>query len=680
MALAGTALPRVVLCAEVEHAGDGIEEIIVSSTLQQSRADTVLPVNILAGEELREKLGATLGETLQNEIGVNIASFGPGVGAPIIRGQGSNRVQILQSGIGNIDASAISPDHANSLEPALAERIEVVRGPSTLLYGNGAVGGVVNVIDNRIPTNQFNGINGLLESRYSSAADQQISVLKLEGGVSNFAWHVDGVYRESNDVEVNGFAINPASVGLGQDEFFQALLRSKGHIDNSSTQADSSTLGGSWLLDSGHIGLSVNRVDNEYGIPAGVPDEDGGGEEDVRIVMEQERADFELQIPLTGFLKEIRGRVGAVDYQHVEVESNGDVGTRVEQDGVEGRFTFHLNTPGNFEGVTGIQFSLREFLALGEEAFIPKTDIDSFALFTVHSLDRGALTHEFGIRGERQSLDQVNGACGEAETSWSGSASSVWRFREDTNLIVSLSHSQRMATVEELYSNIATNCGELAIAEMVEHAATQRLEVGNPRSVLEKSTNIELGLRKHLGNVTGEFNLFYNSIADYIYLFDSGLYNAGTEIARYLQEDAIFTGFEAELSVPLLRTGDHVSDITVFSDFVRARFDHAGNVPRIPALRAGLEYRHSHVNWQAKIRLAEGSDQNNHGVNETPTSGYTMLNFYADYHLQWPGQTALVFIKGTNLLDENIRHHASLLKDVAPVPGRSWEIGLRLEF
>jgi iron complex outermembrane receptor protein len=231
-----------------------------------------------------------------------------------------------------------------------------------------------------------------------------------------------------------------------------------------------------------------------------------------------------------------------------------------------------------------------------------------------------------------------------------------------------------------MYSNIAANCGELAIDELVAHAATQRLEIGNPGADIEKSTNIELGLRKHLGNVTGEFNLFYNQIADYIFLFDSGVFSEGTEIARYLQEDAVFTGFESQLSLPLLRTGDHISELTLFSDYVRARFNKSGNVPRIPALRYGAEYKHSHVNWQAILRLSEVTDQSNFGANETSTAGHTLLSLYVDYHLQLPGWTGLLFINGTNLLDENIRHHASLLKDVAPAPGRSWEVGLRFEF
>lgn len=678
--------------AELEHAGATLEEVIVTSTLNRSRADTALPVNILTGEELREKAAATLGETLQDQVGVTVSSFGAGVGAPVIRGQGANRVQVLQGGIGNIDASSISADHASSLEPALAERIEVLRGPSTLLYGNGAIGGVVNVIDNRIPTSLPPATTGLFETRNNSASDQQVSVLKLEGGAGRFAWHVDGIYRDSNDVEVSGFAINPDIVDSSDEEAWEELLHSRGRLANSSTQASAKTAGGSWILNEGYVGLAFNQLANNYGIPIGAHGEHGEeGHEDelehesesekgTRIAMEQDRVDMELLLPLSGWFNQLQGRVSAVDYQHIEVEPSGEAGTLFEQDGVEGRFVFQLNYPDDHAGVFGVHFSHREFSAVGEEAFIPATDIDSTALFTVHSLDLASVTYEFGVRAERQSLEQLRGKCSDDQTSFSGSASAIWHFREDTNLIFSLAHSQRSATVEELYSNIDTACGESPAASLIPHAATQRLEIGNPNVERERSSNIELGLRKHLGSVTGELNIFYNDIADYIFLFDTGVFEQDMEIARYLQEDATFYGFEAALNVPLRRDGYHLSELNLFSDYVLAEFDGRGNVPRIPPLRFGAELRHSHLNWQTKLRWTEVRNQSDTGINETNTDGYSLLNFYADYHLPIGNQASLVFFKLNNLLDESIRHHTSLLKDVAPSAGRSVELGIRFEF
>ena len=665
--------------AELEHADAAVEEIIVTSTLHRSRADTALPVNILAGEELREKVAATLGETLQDQVGISIASFGPGVGAVVIRGQGGNRVQILQGGVGNIDASSISADHANSLEPALAERIEVLRGPATLLYGNGAIGGVVNVIDNRIPTRLPEAFGGFIETRNNSASDQQVSVFKLEAASGQFAWHLDGVYRESNDLEVSGYAINPNTVNINNPGELESLLASRGKITNSNTRSQAGSLGGSWVLDEGYFGISFNRLENEYGIPPSVhaPEAETS---DIRIVMEQDRVDLEWSLPLNGVFREVHGRVSKVDYQHAEVESNGETGTLFEQDGVEGRFTFHLDLNDNHEGVFGLHFSQRNFSALGEEAFIPPTDIDSLALFTVHSLDVNNTTLEFGLRAEQQSLKQIDGSCDDSITSFSGSASSIWRFREDTNLLLSFAYSQRSATVEELYSNIDTSCNALATDKLIQHGATQRFEIGNPDTERETSNNVEIGLRKHLGNVTGELNIFYNEISDYLFLFDTGVFRDGVEISRYAQEDAVFQGVEVQLGFPIFRSGDHLSELSFFGDYVSAEFEESGNVPRIPPLRFGVELSHSHLNWQAKLRLTQAQDQTSTASNESKTKGHTLLNFYLDYHMAFGARTVLLFLKGSNLLDEPIRWHASLLKDVAPAPGRAFELGLRFEF
>src|SRR5690606_10532520 len=210
-----------------------VDEIIVTGNLQNTRVDSTAPVNVLGGEALREKASATLGETLKELVGVNSASFGTGVGLPVIRGQSGNRVQVLQGGVSNIDAASISPDHANSVEATIAERIEVLRGPATLIYGNGAIGGVVNVIDNRIPTRVPPAeLEGLLETRHDSVSDQQSSVFRLDGGANQVAWHLDGTYREANDTRVSGFAINPKTVDLDDEEAHRELLESRGRIAN----------------------------------------------------------------------------------------------------------------------------------------------------------------------------------------------------------------------------------------------------------------------------------------------------------------------------------------------------------------------------------------------------------------------------------------------------------------
>jgi len=681
------------------HTDGVVEEIIVTSSLQQSRAETALPVNVLSGEALREKAASTLGETLKELVGVNSASFGSGVGSPIIRGQSGNRVQVLQGGVSNIDASAVSPDHANAVEAALAERIEVVRGPATLLYGNGAIGGVVNVIDNRVPATMPDGVRGLVETRHSSVSDQQISVMKLEGGSGQIAWHLDGTYRDSNDTRIKGFSINPDTLDLDDPEELEELLASKGFIDNSSTRSDTVTGGLSWLFADGYLGMSVSRSDNNYGLPAAAHHhhEDEHGEEDhdheedheddhadeggIRIAMKQDRYDFEGRKALSGFFAELNGKFSMVDYEHAEVEGNGEIGTVYANEGYEGRFTVSQAPRGSLMGVSGVQFGSKEFSATGEEAFIAKTDIGSFALFTVQSLEAGDMTYELGLRGERQSLDQ-GGSCDTSDSTVSSSASALWRMQEDTNLLLAVAHSQRAPTVEERFSNINTaTCRPPASDfDLIAHAATQRYEIGKPDADKEHATNIELGLRRHTGAVTGELNFFYNNIADYLYLRDSGALVDDVEVAYVTQDDAVFHGVEAEVSFPLFSYDEATTQMTVFGDYVRARLDGDGDVPRIPAMRVGAEISHTHNDWLYKLRATRVAKQTKVAMNESETDGYTLLSASVDYHATVFGEEMTVFAQGSNLLDEEIRNHVSVLKDVAPEAGRNLVLGLRLEF
>ncbi len=681
------------------HTDGVVEEIIVTSSLQQSRAETALPVNVLSGEALREKAASTLGETLKELVGVNSASFGSGVGSPIIRGQSGNRVQVLQGGVSNIDASAGSPDHANAVEAALAERIEVVRGPATLLYGNGAIGGVVNVIDNRVPATMPDGVRGLVETRHSSVSDQQISVMKLEGGSGQIAWHLDGTYRDSNDTRIKGFSINPDTLDLDDPEELEELLASKGFIDNSSTRSDTVTGGLSWLFADGYLGMSVSRSDNNYGLPAAAHHhhEDEHGEEDhdheedheddhadeggIRIAMKQDRYDFEGRKALSGFFAELNGKFSMVDYEHAEVEGNGEIGTVYANEGYEGRFTVSQAPRGSLMGVSGVQFGSKEFSATGEEAYIAKTDIGSFALFTVQSLEAGDMTYELGLRGERQSLDQ-GGSCDTSDSTVSSSASALWRMQEDTNLLLAVAHSQRAPTVEERFSNINTaTCRPPASDfDLIAHAATQRYEIGKPDADKEHATNIELGLRRHTGAVTGELNFFYNNIADYLYLRDSGALVDDVEVAYVTQDDAVFHGVEAEVSFPLFSYDEATTQMTVFGDYVRARLDGDGDVPRIPAMRVGAEISHTHNDWLYKLRATRVAKQTKVAMNESETDGYTLLSASVDYHATVFGEEMTVFAQGSNLLDEEIRNHVSVLKDVAPEAGRNLVLGLRLEF
>ena len=681
---------------DVHHTHDAMDELVVTGAQIKNRADTAMPVNVLSDEKLKENVGNTLGESLRGQIGVTSASFGPAVGQPVIRGQTSNRVRVLQDGIGALDASLASQDHANAVEALLAERIEVIRGPATLLYGNGAIGGVVNVIDNRIPDTVPEALSGAFELRNDSASDGNTGVFKLDGGSGSFAWHLDGVFRETENIEIPGLAVDVEAVEAlemheeGEEEHEEEEHENtQGFVANSDTDSSTVTGGLSWVGERGFFGVSVSSLQNEYGLPPGghghAHEEEEGAEheeeeeESVRIDMEQTRVDLKGATQLDGFFNEFRGRLAINDYEHNELEG-AETGTVFSNEGWESRFTLKHGDQAR-SGVIGLQLGQREFSAIGEEAFIPRADIQNNGMFWVETFDRDDWVYEFGLRADSQKVEPTGGACDSSESTWSGSAAAIWRQREDANWLVSFSRSERAAAVEELFSNIQVNsCQEAADPEeYVVHAATARIEIGNPNLKTETSQNIEIGFRKHAGDVRAEVNLFHNQIADFIYLSDVGEFEE-TIISRYLQEDASFTGIEAEFIVPFEVGDSNHMDLMLFADKVNAELDGGANVPRIPSMRFGTELTFSQESWIVKLKATSVDDQTDTGINEGATEGYTRIDLYFDYHFDIGGNELLLFAKGNNLTDEEIRNHTSFVKNFAPEPGRGYELGLRYTF
>ena len=714
------------------HDNYDFEEIVISAPFEDREAETALPITVLTGEALQEMVANTLGETLKHEIGLNSASFGPGVGQPVIRGQSGRRVMALSNGVGVTDAAAFSPDHANAVEAILADRIEVIRGPSTLLYGNGAIGGVVNVIDSRVPERLVEDTQFVLQQTRDTVNDENKTVVRLDAAAGNIGFHLDAFTRKSDNVDINGFAIDEFAIER-LEELVHEHLEEEGHLDeddhadeeehhdeientngfigNSNAESDGGTLGFSWIGDSGFIGVSVNEQNNNYGLPPGThahheeeheeegedhDEEDHDEEEEghdhgdvefVRLDMESRRYDLRGGYSFSdSWIESIRGSLGITDYQHAEVEyfEDGDieVGTLYENDGTEGRFTLNHVPMGNWTGVWGFQFSDMEFAAAGEEAFIPKSDITSRGIFGVERYVRGNLTAELGVRFEDNSVDP-RGQCGTDINTTSLSGSVLYDLNADSNLLFGIARSERAPAVEELYSNTsATTCAIYADEEdYVAHAATGLLELGNPNLSEETSNNFEFGYRLHSGPVTGQLSAYYNEIDDYIFLNLTGEEHEETPIARYMAQDARFRGLEAEVTFGLLEGTNSNLELRFFGDMTDAEFDSGGNVPRIPAAKIGAELHLFGSRWSTHLHITEVSEQDDTGELELPTDGYTNLSLYADYHWDFGDDSELkVFLRGNNLLDEEIRTHNSFLKNFAPEPGRGFLLGLRFDY
>lgn len=674
VASAGT----VVLPAQAEQQSTvELEPVIVTSPVREKVSETAKPVTVLKGDDLRMKVGDTIGETLKQELGISNQSFGPGVGRVVIRGQSGPRVRILFNGIGTNDASSISPDHAVTAEPLLAERIEVLRGPATLLYGSGAIGGVVNVIDNLIPTHKPKHLlGGGVEQRYNSVSNEEATVLKLEGGQGPIAIHLDGFYRQNGNMAIGGQAIDEAAARATDPTLPANLQNSHGVLPNSFGNAISGSAGASWIGDIGFAGVSINRLENNYGIPP-----DGTGAEITRIDLRQNKYDFksELDNPFS-FAESLRMRLGYTDYQHTEIP-NGIAGSFFANKTYEGRIELTHQPIGLLSGVVGFQAISSNFTAIDKptgEALVPHSQINNFGIFAVETFDVGAVTYQLGVRVEEasinpQDLSSLN------YTPVSASASGLWKINEQNNLSLAFTRSQRAPQVQELLTHGF-------------HDATRSFELGNINLKKETSYNLDLGYRFKSDWMQAEFDLFHNWASNYIYQQRNGQFvteegdvcpldTACSPVVVTSQTDAIFKGFEGKLIFPLMENHYGLIDLTLFGDYTRGQFVSGADVPRLPPLRYGLQLEYTKDKLSANLRLTRAEAQDHVGQFDTPTPGYVLLNVGAQYRVKvYHDAQLMVFAKGSNLLNQNIRNSTSYLRNFAPEPGRGAEIGIRVSY
>ncbi|TPQ28990.1 TonB-dependent receptor [Methylomonas koyamae] len=680
-------LPASLLHAETQT-DNKLDEIIVTAPLPVSKADAGSPVTVLSDDELRLKTGHSIGDTLKNELGISSQSFGPGVGTPVIRGQAGPRVRVLSNGIGANDVSAISPDHATSVEPLLAERIEVLRGPATLLYGSGAIGGVVNVIDNRIPGRAFDkALNAALEQRFDSTSDETSTTMKVEGSKDHIAYHVDGFYRHRNNMDIGGQAIDTAKIALNDAELAEEIVDNpRGYLNNTGAEAISGSAGLSWIDDFGFAGVSINNLNNNYGIAP-----DGTGEEIVRIAMRQNKYDFKSEIVKPfAFAKALRTRLGYTDYEHYEI-ANGEVGAHFSNQSYEGRLELAHEDIGPLRGVVGFQAQSSDFLGLhmhghehtgGEpeiEAIVPRSNIQSYGVFAVESFDAGPVTYQLGTRVEQTDIrpDSMDSF---SYTPVSASASALWKLDPHNSFNLAVTRSSRAPQVQELLSDGF-------------HHATRSWERGSTALKEETSYNLDLGYRFKADWMRAELDLFHNWASDYIYQRRTGEFldeegdsdHCGTEhcvpVLQSSQQDAIFKGYEAKLIFPMLENHFGLLELTLFSDYTRGQFVNGGDVPRMPPLRYGLQLDYNRDKLSSYLRLTRADDQPHVGEFETSTAGYYLLNVGVNYQIKAASDAKLmVFAKGNNLLDQNIRNATSYLRNFAPEAGRGAEVGFRLSY
>ena len=647
---------------------------VTASPLRNAIDNLARPVSVLAGEELDARKAGTLGETLERQSGVQSSYFGAGVGRPIIRGQDGARVQVLSSGSASLDVSTVSADHAVTIEPFLADQIEVLKGPATLLYGSGAIGGAVNVVDGRIPTAPVGKtVSGRAEIRHGSAAGENVGMARLDADAGALTLHVDAFRRDSGDYEIPGFAFSPALVAeeLAEGEELEHFARGK--LPNSALETQGGGLGASWFGERAWFGASAGTYRTNYGIPPGAHahEEEGGApaeEEEpevVRLDMRQDRFEFRGGLRGVGPLQEINYRVTRSLYEHTEFEGE-EVGTVFENVGTEARIEAVQNEFNGWRGAVGLQYGHRDFSAIGDEAFVPPSISRDLGLFVLQERDFGDFKLELGARHDRVSVDPENGATVDRNAT-SLAVGGLWHFSDVMHLSLNLDRAERAPTAEELFSDGP-------------HIATQSFEIGNAGLDVETSTSAEIGLHLHQGRFEGKASVYRSSYGNYIYLVDTGAEEDDLPVRAWVQGDATFTGWELEGSVDLFENASGLWQLRLFADAVDAKLDGGGRLPRIAPGRVGADLNWSLDGWRARVGAVRVADQDDVAELESPTEGYTRVDAGLAYHWDVGSAGWEAFFEGRNLTDEDARVHTSYLKDFAPLPGRNLAVGLRVAF
>ncbi|WP_293679669.1 TonB-dependent receptor [uncultured Phenylobacterium sp.] len=642
-----------------------VDQVIVTGVpYGVTQRATTIATDVLDEEALATAPASSLGDLLNGRPGLRSTSFAPGSSRPVIRGLSGPRVQVLTNGIGQIDASSVSPDHQVATDPAEANRIEIIRGPATLVYGGSAIGGVVNIIDDRIPTAiPDNGVSGVLSGQLSSVDAGRGGFGRVTAGAGNLAINIDAVRRRTDDYDIPSSAISRVlaeAEGIARED-------TGGVQPNSWTDLVTWGAGASLVGEAGYLGASYKDTDSEYGTVA---------EDEVFIKLRQKRIDVRGEHRFSeGLLDAVRGSFGKADYTHTEYERPGEPGTQFRSEGQEGRVDLVMRKRGSWSGAFGVQALKRDFEAIGEEAFLPTTKIDEGGLYTVQRYDTGNLGFEGGLRYDRRTLRAVPfGATSElkrAFDNWSASGAVFVRPVAGLFLGLSLSRTQRAPSEVELFANGL-------------HIATAAFEVGDATFGKETVTTLEGTVHYDRGRFAGDLHVFRAEYDGFIDEVQTGadFYFAEEDeffpIYQFVQGDARFYGFEAEASYAVWRNGDRQLSLEAGVDYVHAKTDH-GPAARIPPYSATGRVAYSSSLLDASVEVRHVGQQGRLASFELPTKAYTLLNISAAVR-PFRDKRLTIFAEGRNLTDEEAREHASFLKDIALQPARNFRLGVAYRF
>ncbi|MEP1421779.1 MAG: TonB-dependent receptor [Erythrobacter sp.] len=676
--------PAIVnIASNIVVSAEGLEEL-----------DFIAGQDSLEEEDIQENLDGQIGEVLDKLPGVSATSFSPGASRPILRGQDGERVRVLIDGLGTADAANTSADHATTIDPLTVKRVEVLRGPAALLYGSQALGGVVNVLDRRIPTEspeggfQFDALTA-----FDTVSNLRSGGASLDVGLGDmFVVHVDGSYRETDDLEIPGFqltddlradlladAAEEEEEGeLEEAEELREAAAQEGFLPNSATETYTFNGGIGVILGDTTFGASAGYYDTFYGI-VGNPEgghhgeegeegeeEEGEEEETVSIGLEQWRFDFRGDIALGGgFADRLKVRAGYSDYTHTEFEGT-EVGTVFETETFEARAEL-IQSSG---GVIGVQVTSRDFEAVGEEAFVAPNETTQLALFTVQEIDLGAAQLELAGRYERVDVESDSVGVDRDFDLFSGAVSIVSELQNDLGRIgVTLSRSERAPAGEELFANGP-------------HIATQTFEIGDPDLDVESAWGLEAFTRLDFNGTTLNLSAFYQKFDDYIFLNPTGEEEDDLPVFEFLQSNAKFYGFEADANIPLVENDAFNLTADLRASYVKANLSGEldGDLPRIPplSLLGALEAGVDAFTLRGEVQYTDGK-AGTPGL-ETATDNFTFVNLFLSWRPLADNENVVLQLAGENLFASTGRRHSSFTKDFVTLPGRNIRASARVRF
>ena len=649
---------------------------IKAHPLEQTSKDFAVADTVVDQKRLAQG-AVTIGEALSGETGISSNQFGAGSSRPVIRGQDGPRIKILQNSSENIDVSTLSPDHAVTVDPALAKQVEVIRGPSTLLFGAGTVGGLVNVTDSKLPTAMpEKGYEGNATLRYNTGSDEKLATAGVTLGLGDqVALRVEGLKREANDY------IAPDYVHEGEKER---------RVDNTFAKGQTVNVGLSWIYDRGFTGISYSNRQDQYGLPGhsheyeschlhglslhcGEHDHDEDEHDDHDhdhaheagpwIDLKSERYDVrtELDEPFAGF-KKLRAQASYTDYQHDEIEED-TIATRFKNKGYDGRLELVHNPLGAWEGVIGTQYGQQKLELTGEEAFLAPNTTKKWSVFALEHAQLNDVHVELAARVDQQKIDIDDSS----KKDFDGSAFSVsgaanWEFAPNYKLSLVTSHQERLPLAQELYADGG-------------HFATNTYELGNDQLSKEKSNNVELGFHYDDNTFDYHVHVYHNWFDEYIYAQTLDRYK-DFRLVQYAQDKAKFYGAEAEAGYQI----SPIYKLSVFGDYVRGKIDN-DNAPRVPAGRLGTKLNADFDDhWSGSAEYYHVFQQDKIAAYETDSQSYNMLNLGVAYSGNYSNVSDYrVFLNANNLLDDQVYQHASFLSTI-PQVGRNFSVGVNFSF